>query len=371
MRLHATKSTVTDSLSLFDLQANLTMKIKDIFWTIDPLENLLNLDNIRRIFISETSAFSSSPCRVLRQSIAALPNFPTLKVFSLAMHEYNDYKVLRTPRDLRFVEAPICLILDIFARVLSTDEIARIKLKNSISGITQIPEMFAFHFKATRISTCGTLRITPAINKDKNAYFIASNEHLSKTFMNYDWITSDEGISFLTTVLALISQSDSNYIRMTKYNENTIPVFSASNRTTLTAMFSSFVDGTFNQISLLAGNTIDLTSKTLGLMIFINVVNQPVYRLDGFVYKIEGAPTFEIEADSQFYTSAIMRSYCDLPIVTEQPANVESVPRLRSRTKSKTKLSSNYSESDKHQSGLIDDISSANGTAKIPILKSD
>lgn len=333
MRTQATSKHVTESLQLFGMSSNVSTQKESVSWTIDPLSNLLNLDNMRSAFISETTRFSSSSQRVLRSSIAALPNFPNLSVFNLTMQDYSDFALLSSPRDVRLIEAPLCLLLDIFARVLSTDEICRIKLKNNISGLQTIPEMFLFHFKSTRRSSCGTLRINPTIDKTKNKALLRAIPHLEETFFNYDWILSDTGISFISCVLSLISLSETNYLKMVPYSYNTIPPLESGNSTTLTGMFLSYIDQTFVKISLLAGNTIDLTSKTLGLMVFINAVNQPVYKKEDELLDFQGSPTFELNVDEQFYSTVIVSSYCDY--LCDVSPNNESVPEKRKHSKRK------------------------------------
>lgn len=167
--------------SLSDIHSNLTYKsyISSInrieiplTWMFNPLAHYTTKEFFRNNLLYECSKFSSSHFKALRNTIALSSKFCKAKVFCLTKNNFNDNETTDLPRDLRFMEAPICLILDTAGQVLASDRYARLKIAARLTNFTLIPSGFYNHFKSIRTSKCGSIRITPKIDFESNNLFL-------------------------------------------------------------------------------------------------------------------------------------------------------------------------------------------------------
>jgi hypothetical protein len=325
----ATTSDIRAHLTFGPFSAQIKQREKPFYWLFNPLNQYSNCDNIRQPLSYEASKFPDSNSRALRQYIAASKHFPKVSVFNLSTPLTTE--TLASAKSLRYLEAPICHILDITSQVIASNRLARLEINSRLQTLTRIPTVFYENFKQIRTSTCGNIRITPQLDFKANEELLLKFPQLKESFYDFNWILTDDGLDFTFDLILKVLNHIDEYIVCEPFCPTTFPNFEAHDRTTLTACFSHKEEETdpYTTVQLLAGHKVSLDHPSLGKLILKAAILNPTF-LDASFNKITqiGNPSFEILISDQIISGF------SVECATKQRFNLDTQMPTKSRSRS-------------------------------------
>jgi hypothetical protein len=290
-------------ISLQDISGNLrfnnhiislTRKADKFYWKYNPFKHF-SLDVIRDTLILESSLFNTPSERSLRQTIINLTAMPLHAVFNIPMVNYDTDQLITSPRLTRYCEAPVTLIIQMMSLAIASNKNARLSLKTRLLGLSTIPEAFVFYQRKIRESHCGTMLLEPQLELTDNKLFLKEYPCFTETFLDLEWLNTNDGIQFIADFLNRLAQIDHSYIKMETYTDKSIPLYNSGTKTTLCSFVSQYDDGIDQTVGLLNGHTINFDNKELGVLISLASTLCPqIYDVNNNLVNFVGQPQFDI-----------------------------------------------------------------------------